>query len=100
MAEDTGNKLVNSVALTLFARISMIVASIAIPAAGWMLQRGVSSVDEVSRKIDTMKEQALDTNGTVKLIQQTQTQQTQIIADHEVRVRSLEQFSRTLKNLN
>lgn len=90
-----GSKLVNSVALTLIARGAMILATVVgLPVAGFMLQRGVNTVDEVSQKIDTMRNQAFETNSTVKLIQQTQGMQTQIIADHEARVRTLENQGR------
>lgn len=89
-----GSKLVNNAILTIVARLAMIVAAGSLPIAGWMVQRGVNTIDDVSKKIDTMRDQALETNGTVKLIQQTQGIQTQIIADHELRVRTLESISR------
>lgn len=84
MDQTPGEKLVNSVILTLIARAVIIVG---IPMASWMTIRAVTS-------IDTMKDQAFETNTTVKLIQQTQTSQTQIIADHEVRIRAVESLNR------
>lgn len=94
--DGAGEKLVNSVALTLIARIAMVIAAGALPVAGWMLSRGISSIDEVSRKIDTMRDQAFETNGTVKLIQQTQTLQTKTIDDHEIRIRGAESAIRNI----
>jgi hypothetical protein len=88
------SKIVDSVAVKLIARAAMIAAACSLPIAGWMINRGVSTIDEVSHKIDHVAYSALETNGTVKLIQQTQGQQQQIIADHEIRVRSLENIGR------
>lgn len=83
-------KFANSVSLTIISRLGMIFASLALPIVGWMIQRGVSTVDDVGRKVDTLSVQSVETNGTVKMIQQTQAIQTQIIADHEARMRLLE----------
>jgi hypothetical protein len=95
-----GSKLVSSVALTLIARGAIILSTaVGLPAAAFMLQRGVGSIDEVGRKVDSMKEQAMETGSNVRLIQQTQTLQTQIIADHETRVRTLESLNRAMRDL-
>lgn len=83
-------KIANSVTLILMSRIAMIVSVGALPVAGWMIQRGISQIDVISAKIDTLKDQAVETATSAKLIQQTLTIQTQMIADHEVRVRVLE----------
>lgn len=89
------SKLAESVTLKLISRGSMIFATlVGLPVAGWMMNRAVNSVDKMSDKMEMLREQGLETNGTVKLIQQTQGTQTQLISDHEVRVRALESFSR------
>src|SRR6266581_1513739 len=45
-------KLVNSVVLTLIARFAIVVATaVVLPGALWMIQRGVGSIDEISKKI-------------------------------------------------
>lgn len=96
MSDGMGNgnsgqeKIANSVTLILISRVAMILAVAALPVAGWMIQRGISSIDDISRKIDTLKDQAFETSASVKLIQLTLTNQTQMIADHEARVRILE----------
>jgi hypothetical protein len=55
MAEEktASAKLVDSVALTLTARVAMIVA---LPVACWMGNRLVATADEISKKLDLMKE--------------------------------------------
>lgn len=85
-----GDRLVNSAILTIVARFAMVTAAGAMPVAGWMLQRSISTVDEVSRKIDSVRDLAFETGLNVKLIQQTQTLQGAALADHETRVRQLE----------
>lgn len=96
--ETPGSKFANSVGLTLIARGAMIFATVVgLPIAGWMMNRAVDAVDKMVAKVDTIKEQSLETNGTVKLIQQTQGMQTQIIADHESRVRTLENLNRMMR---
>ncbi len=87
---ETNDKLANSSMLMVIARFSMIAATLALPIAGWMLQRGVNAVDEVARKVDTIRDQTIETNGNVKLIQQTQQVQSSILTDHEGRMRLLE----------
>jgi hypothetical protein len=84
-AEKTaGARLVDSVALTLFARVAMIVAtSLILPAALWMGGRSVSTIDEISKKIDAMKEASIEQAAEIRA-------QQRILADHEARVRVLE----------
>ena len=63
MAEEktASAKLVDSVALTLFARVAMIIAtSLILPVAIWMGNRGISTIDEISKKIDAMKEVSIE----------------------------------------
>lgn len=82
--------LAGSAIFTVIARTAMILATAALPVVGWLLQRSVNTVDEISRKVDTVNEKTVETNSTVKLIQQTQTMQGALIADHEGRIRGLE----------
>jgi hypothetical protein len=85
-----GEKVANSVALVLVARVAMILAAAALPAAGWMLQRSVAAVDRVSDKVDGLRDDIKDNAAAIRLIQQTQQVQSSFIADHETRVRILE----------
>jgi hypothetical protein len=85
--EKAGDKLVNSVALTLTARIAMVIATAALPIAGAMLV-------SVSQKIDAMRDQSFETNAALKLIQQTLIVQDKKIDDHEFRIRGVESFAR------
>lgn len=95
MTDQPGAKLVNSVILTLVARGAIIVATaVGLPAAGWMMNRAVESVDKISIKVDAIKDQSIETGGTLKLIQQSQDVQRRMIDDHEARVRVLENYSR------
>jgi hypothetical protein len=88
-AEKTASaKLVDSVALTLFARVAMIVAaSLILPAALWIGGRVVATIDEISKKIDAMKEASIEQAVEVRA-------QARILADHETRVRMLEAAGR------
>ena len=90
MAEEktASAKLVDSVALTLFARVAMIIAtSLILPIALWMGSRSVSTIDEISKKIDAMKD--------LSIVQSVEMRaQQRILADHEVRVRTLEAAGR------
>lgn len=91
-------KLVNSVVFTLVARGAMIIGTgIGLPIALWLSSRAVDSFDRINSKVDTIKDQSIETNGTVKLIQQTQSEQTRLIVDHETRMRVLENLNRTLR---
>jgi hypothetical protein len=79
-----GAKLVDSVALTLFSRVAMIVAtSLILPVALWMGSRGVATIDEIAKKIDTMREASIEQAAEIRA-------QQRILADHEQRVRVLE----------
>ena len=88
-AERTASaKLVDSVALTLFARVAMIIAtSLILPVAIWMGNRGISTIDEISKKLDAMKEASIEQAVEVRA-------QARILADHETRVRMLEAAGR------
>ena len=84
-AEKTASaKLVDSVALTLTARVAMIVA---MPVACWMGSRLVATVDEISKKLDLMKEASIEQSLELRTQQRT-------LADHETRVRVLEAAGR------
>lgn len=85
-----GDRLVNSAILTIIARLAMVTAAGAMPIAGWMLQRSINTVDEVSRKIDSVRDLATETSNNVKLIQQALQLQTSAVQDHETRLRLLE----------
>ena len=96
MAEEktASAKLVDSVALTLFARVAMIVAtSLILPVALWMGSRGVSAIDEISKKIDAMKEASIEQAVEVRA-------QARILADHETRVRVLEAAGRVTQPIS
>jgi hypothetical protein len=83
-----GAKLVDSVALTLFARVAMIIAtSLILPAALWMGSRGVSTIDKIAEKIDAMREASIEQAAEIRA-------QQRILADHEARVRVLEAQTR------
>jgi len=82
--------LVNSVILTLIARAAMILATLALPVAGWMLSRGISTIDSIENKVNILHDNTLENGGVVKLIQQNQIIQGTILQDHETRVRLLE----------
>jgi hypothetical protein len=94
-AEKTASaKLVDSVALTLFARVAMIVAtSLILPVALWMGSRGVSAIDRVSEKIDAMKEASIEQAVEIRA-------QQRILADHEARVRVLEAAGRVAQPIS
>ena len=89
MAEEktTSAKLVDSVALTLIARVAMIVATGILPIALWMGSRGVATIDEISKKLDVMKEASIEQSVEMRA-------QQRILADHEARVRVLEAAGR------
>ena len=86
MAEEktASAKLVDSVALTLTARVALLVA---LPVAIWMGNRLVATVDEISKKIDSMKETSIEQSVEMRA-------QQRILADHEARVRVLEAAGR------
>lgn len=87
----SATKLANNVIITLVARGAMIFgATVGLPVVGWMLQHSINVIDAMTAKIDTIQVQTFETSGTIRLIQQTQVVQSQILADHEARVRVLE----------
>ncbi|TFV34538.1 hypothetical protein E4K66_30695 [Bradyrhizobium frederickii] len=84
-------KLVSNVALTLWARGAMIVAtSLILPIALMIGSRAVSNIDKLGEKLDAMKEQAMEQSGELKSLRQLANTQQQLLADHETRVRALE----------
>jgi hypothetical protein len=92
-------KLVDSVALTLFSRVAMVVAtSLILPVALWMGSRGVSAIDEISKKIDTMKEASIEQSAEIRALRVETSAQQRILADHEARVRMLENANRPRPN--
>jgi hypothetical protein len=91
----SADKLANNVIITLVARAAMIFgATVGLPVVGWMLQHSINVIDAMTVKIDTIQAQTFETSGTIRLIQQMQTAQGQILADHEARVRALENTNR------
>ena len=103
MAEEktASAKLVDSVALTLTARVAMIVATGILPIAIWMGSRGVATIDEIAKKLDVMKEASIEQSAEIRALRvesnaqrvETNAQQ-RILADHEARVRVLEAAGR------
>ena len=91
-------KLANSVVLILISRIAMIIATAALPIAGWMLERGIGAVDRIGEQVAVIHDQLTETGGTIRLIQQTQQVQNGIIVDHEQRMRSLERINANRSN--
>ena len=97
MAEEktASAKLVDSVALTLTARVAMIVAtSLILPIALWMGNRGVSAIDEIGKKLDVMKEASIEQSAEIRALRVESNAQQRILADHEARVRLLEASGR------
>lgn len=77
-------KLADNVGLRLFGRVSMVVATtIVLPTAPWLGSRGVATIDEIARKLDGMKEQAIEQAGEIRSLRQLSKTQQQILADHE-----------------
>ena len=89
-----GAKIANSVALTLISRGAMILATAALPVAGWFFQRSVNTIDLMASKIDTIHDQIIGTDASIALIQQNQEGQNHLLIDHEQRVRILESINR------
>ena len=97
MAEEktASAKLVDSVALTLTARVAMIVAtSLILPIALWMGSRGVATIDEIAKKLDLMKEASIEQSAEIRALRVESNAQQRILADHEARVRVLEAAGR------
>ena len=87
-------KLVDSVALTLTARVAMIVATGILPIALWMGSRGVATIDEIAKKLDVMKEASIEQSAEIRALRVETNAQQRILADHEARVRVLEAAGR------
>ena len=87
-------KLVDSVALTLTARVAMIVATGILPIAIWMGSRGVATIDEIAKKLDVMKEASIEQSAEIRALRVETNAQQRILADHEARVRVLEAAGR------
>ena len=86
MAEEktASAKLVDSVALTLTARVAMIVAtSLILPIALWMGNRGVAAIDEIAKKLDVMKEASIEQSAEIRALRVETNAQQRILADHE-----------------
>ena len=96
MAEEktASAKLVDSVALTLTARVAMIVATGILPIAIWMGSRGVAAIDEIAKKLDVMKEASIEQSAEIRALRVESNAQQRILADHEARVRLLEASGR------
>ena len=96
MAEEktASAKLVDSVALTLTARVAMIVATGILPIAIWMGSRGVATIDEIAKKLDLMKEASIEQSAEIRALRVESNAQQRILADHEARVRVLEAAGR------
>src|SRR5215470_17884499 len=93
MAEEktASAKLVDSVALTLTARVAMIVAtSLILPIALWMGNRGVATIDEIAKKLDVMKEASIEQSAEIRALRVETNAQQRILADHEAWVRVIE----------
>jgi precorrin-2 methylase len=52
--------------------------------------RGFSSIDEISKKIDIIRDQPFETSGASRALRQSSATQALILYDHEQRVRVLE----------
>ena len=96
MAEEktASAKLVDSVALTLTARVAMIVATGILPIAIWMGSRGVATIDEIAKKLDVMKEASIEQSAEIRALRVESNAEQRILADHEARVRVLEAAGR------
>lgn len=83
----TSAKLVDNVLLTLVARCAMIIAT---PLTLMMGQRAINNIDEISKKIDIMREQAIETSADIRALRVELAEQERTLADHEARVRMIE----------
>ena len=97
MADGTqGEKLVNSVAITLIARFAIIFASVVgVPMAVFLITRSISSQDKVIETVSAIRDQGIETAGALRLIKQSQEWQASTINDHESRLRKVEDISRS-----
>ena len=64
-----------------------------------MGNRGVSTIDEISKKIDTMKEASIEDRGENRALRVQSNAQQQILADHEARVRELKRQGRAAASI-
>src|SRR6516164_7916436 len=96
MAEEktASARLVDSVALTLTARVAKLVATGILPIAIWMGSRGVATIDEIAKKLDLMKEASIEQSAEIRALRVETNAQQRILADHEARVRVLEAAGR------
>ncbi len=86
--------LADSAALTVTARLAMATSAPILAMIGWLLVRSVQTVDAMSAKVDDVHERILETNGNLKLVQQSQAAQALILADHEARMRAMERMAK------
>jgi len=93
--QSASEKLASNVLLTLVARGAMIIATgLILPAALWIGNRGVSTIDEISKKLDTMSVGQVEQAAEIRALRVESTAQQKIMADHEARVRLLEAAGR------
>lgn len=78
-------------------RYAAILSAIVLPALGWLLRRAqaeradiTAAISAIDRSLNIVRDHVIETNGSIKLIQQMQQTQAAILADHEVRMRELE----------
>lgn len=83
MSDGLSKQLVDSVSLTLIARLAMIAATVALPVAGWMLKRGIDTVDRVEVGVRTLE-------GTQSVLHLKVDNLLGQFQDHETRIRVLE----------
>lgn len=86
----TTQDLADNAALQLLARLSMLLVAPAFAVVGWLMVRSVETVDTISTKLDTLTERVIETNAALRLVQQSQSAQAQVLVDHEARMRALE----------
>ena len=103
---ELARKLFENAMLTLASRIAILLASLLLPVMGFLgtfaFNRAVSSFDELGRKVDLIREEtavkldkfandAAEANYNIKLAQQSQRIESLTLADHETRMRRLEE---------
>jgi hypothetical protein len=86
----TSKDLVENTYITIIARFAMIVAAALLPVFGYLASRGITAVDDVAKKTDTIHDQVIELVGKVNLIQNMQSIQSDRLTDHEMRMRFLE----------
>ena len=88
-------KLVESVTLTLFSRVAMILATgLILPIALWLGARAVSTIDDISKKIDAMREASIEQSADIRALRVESVEQQRTLSDHEARVHVLEAAGR------